>query len=95
MNAAAMEPYQRLAPEDRRYWWWNGRLTRSARLDVIVYQVNGVDWVVEMREGGVTGFVRWLRAVSEDDALDTAARACEVGDGWRPVPLPTRDPRPE
>ena len=28
-----------------------------------------------MREGGVTGFVRWLPAAHEADALDTAARA--------------------
>ncbi len=84
----AMEPYEQLSPTDRRYWWWNGRLTDSTRLDVIVYQVGGTDWVVEMREGGVTGFVRWLPAAHEADALDTAARAREVGDDWRLLPLP-------
>jgi hypothetical protein len=89
-----MEPYERLSPADRRYWWWNGRLTRSARLDVIVYQVGGVDWVVEMREGGVTGFVRWLPTASEAEALATAAQARQVGDNWRPVPLPRDDPDP-
>jgi hypothetical protein len=77
----------RLSDASRRYWWWNGRRTRSARLDVLIYRLDEGGWMIELREGGHTGFIRWLPAATEDEALRLAALVRQVGDGWRPVPL--------
>ncbi len=74
-----------LAGARRRYWWWNGR-SRGARLDVVVYRLDEGGWLIELREGGVTGFIRWLPAADEGEALRLAARARQIGDGWRPLP---------
>lgn len=79
--------YGRLSDASRRYWWWNGRASHAARLDVVVYQLHEGGWMIELREGGTAGFIRWLPAANETEALAVAARVRQVSSGWRLMPI--------
>jgi hypothetical protein len=81
------EQADRLSDASRRYWWWNGRQALPHRLDVLIYRLDEGGWMLELREGGRTGFIRWLPAATEAEALRLAAAVRQVGDGWRPVPV--------
>lgn len=71
---------------ERRKFWWNGRWGRTARRDLIVH-VDGGQWWVEARAGGVEGRVRWIECVSEDAALDLVRDLMTDSDGWCELPV--------
>ncbi len=70
---------------ERRRFWWNGRWGRVARRDLLVY-VDGEQWWVEVRDGGVEGRVRWLECGSADAALDLVRDLMSGTDGWTELP---------